>query len=179
MDQAAEALDFEAAAYCAIRLAAWRPCRRTRISTRAALEEGMFRGLPGRGFFCIEVFSSYGQNGATAYFRGPDRPSLLARYWRVSRAILRRQAVPASSSVRGDRDRELLAQALTLKSDRKGGDLVPRRAESVTSSRTRSANAARALGRKLAEADSRKGSWPPLERTLRWQAPRRTRGLRQ
>ena len=121
-------------------------------------EADVFAVYQDSGFFCVEVFFfRSGQNwGNRAYFPRADRsfgPSevlgaFLAQFYDdkpCPRLILLSDDIE---------DRELLAQALTTKSDRKVDVDVPRRGAKRDIIEHALANAREALGRKLAEAAS-------------------------
>jgi excinuclease ABC subunit C len=159
MDQAAEALDFERAAVLRDRLAALAAVQAHQdINPRDIEEADVFAVFQDGGFFCIEVFffRSCQNWGNRAYFPRADRSlapgevlgAFLAQFYDdkpCPRLILLSEEVE---------DRELLAQALTIKSDRKVEILVPRRGGKRDVIVHALANAREALGRKLAEAAS-------------------------
>jgi len=159
MDQAAEALDFERAAVLRDRLAALAAVQAHQdINPRDIEEADVFAVFQDGGFFCIEVFffRSCQNWGNRAYFPRADRSltpgevlgAFLAQFYDdkpCPRLILLSEEVE---------DRELLAQALTIKSDRKVEILVPRRGGKRDVIAHALANAREALGRKLAEAAS-------------------------
>ncbi len=159
MDQAAEALDFERAAVLRDRLAALAAVQAHQdINPRDIEEADVFAVFQDGGFFCIEVFffRSCQNWGNRAYFPRADRSltpgevlgAFLAQFYDdkpCPRLILLSEEIE---------DRELLAQALTIKSDRKVEILVPRRGAKRDVIAHALANAREALGRKLAEAAS-------------------------
>jgi excinuclease ABC subunit C len=159
MEQAAEALDFERAAVLRDRLAALAAVQaRQDINPRDIEEADVFAIFQDGGFFCIEVFffRSCQNWGNRAYFPRADRtltPSevlgaFLAQFYDdkpCPRLILLSDDIE---------ERELLAQALTVKSDRKVDVNVPRRGGKRDVIEHALANAREALGRKLAEAAS-------------------------
>jgi excinuclease ABC subunit C len=159
MDHAAEALDFERAAVLRDRLAALAAVQaRQDINPRDVEEADVFAVYHDGGFFCIEVFFfRTGQNwGNRAYFPRADRTfgpgevlgSFLAQFYDdkpCPRLILLSDDIE---------DRELLAEALTIKSDHKVEVSVPRRGGKRDLIEHALANAREALGRKLAEAAS-------------------------
>ncbi len=159
MDQAAEALDFERAAVLRDRLAALAVVQAHQdINPRDIEEADVFAVFQDGGFFCIEVFffRSCQNWGNRAYFPRADRSltpgevlgAFLAQFYDdkpCPRLILLSEEIE---------DRELLAQALTIKSDRKVEILVPRRGAKRDVIEHALANAREALGRKLAEAAS-------------------------
>jgi excinuclease ABC subunit C len=159
MDQAAEALDFERAAILRDRLAALAAVQAHQdINPRDIEEADVFAVFQDGGFFCIEVFffRSCQNWGNRAYFPRADRSltpgevlgAFLAQFYDdkpCPRLILLSEEIE---------DRELLAQALTIKSDRKVEILVPRRGGKRDVIEHALANAREALGRKLAEAAS-------------------------
>ena len=159
MDRAAEALDFERAAVLRDRLAALAAVQaRQDINARDIEEADVFAIFQDGGFFCIEVFFfRSGQNwGNRAYFPRADRSlgrgevlgAFLAQFYDdkpCPRLILLSDDIE---------ERELLAQALSIKSDRKIDIGVPRRGAKRDVIEHALANAREALGRKLAEAAS-------------------------
>jgi excinuclease ABC subunit C len=159
MDQAAEALDFERAAVLRDRLAAFSAVQAHQdINPRDIEEADVFAVFQDGGFFCIEVFffRSCQNWGNRAYFPRADRSltpgevlgAFLAQFYDdkpCPRLILLSDEIE---------DRDLLAQALTIKSDRKVEIVVPRRGTKRDVIEHALANAREALGRKLAEAAS-------------------------
>jgi excinuclease ABC subunit C len=159
MEQAAEALDFERAAVLRDRLAALAAVQaRQDINPRDIEEADVFAVFQNGGFFCIEVFffRSCQNWGNRAYFPRADRtltPSevlgaFLAQFYDdkpCPRLILLSDDIE---------ERELLAQALTVKSDRKVEVSVPHTGAKRDVIEHALANAREALGRKLAEAAS-------------------------
>src|SRR5499433_3388801 len=159
MDQAAEALDFERAAVLRDRLAALAAVQAHQdINPRDLEEADVFAVFQDGGFFCIEVFffRSCQNWGNRAYFPRADRSlspgdvlgAFLAQFYDdkpCPRLILLSEQIE---------DRELLAQALAIKSDRRVEIVVPRRGGKRDVIEHTLANAREALGRKLAEASS-------------------------
>jgi excinuclease ABC subunit C len=159
MDKAAEALDFERAAVLRDRLAALAAVQaRQDINPRDIEEADVFAVHHDGGFFCIEVFFfRAGQNwGNRAYFPRADRTltpgevlgAFLAQFYDdkpCPRLILLSDEIE---------DRDLLAQALTIRTERKVEVAVPRRGSKRDVIEHALANAREALGRKLAEAAS-------------------------
>jgi excinuclease ABC subunit C len=159
MDKAAEALDFERAAVLRDRLAAFAAVQaRQDINPRDIEEADVFAIFQDGGFFCIEVFFfRAGQNwGNRAYFPRADRTlspgevlgAFLTQFYDdkpCPRLILLSEEID---------DRELLAQALTIRTERKVEVVVPRRGSKRDVVEHALANAREALGRKLAEAAS-------------------------
>jgi excinuclease ABC subunit C len=159
MDQAAEALDFERAAVLRDRLAALAAVQaRQDINPRDIEEADVFAAHHDGGFFCIEVFFfRAGQNwGNRAYFPRADRTltpgevlgAFLAQFYDdkpCPRLILLSEETP---------DRDLLAQALTIRTGRKVEIVAPQRGSKRDVIEHALANAREALGRKLAEAAS-------------------------
>src|SRR5712671_482011 len=159
MDQAAETLDFERAAVLRDRLAALAAVQAHQdINPRDIEEADVFAVFQDGGFFCIEVFffRSCQNWGNRAYFPRADRSlapgevlgAFLAQFYDdkpCPRLILLSDEIE---------DRELLAQALAIKSDRKVEIVVPRRGAKRDVIEHALANAREALGRKLAEAAS-------------------------
>jgi excinuclease ABC subunit C len=159
MDRAAEALDFERAAVLRDRLAALAAVQsRQDINPRGVEDADVFAAHQDGGFTCIEVFFfRTGQNwGNRAYFPRADRTfspgevlgAFLAQFYDdkpCPRLVLLSDEIE---------DRALLAEALTIKSDRKVEISVPQRGEKRDLIDHALANAREALGRKLAEAAS-------------------------
>src|SRR6266478_4214627 len=179
MDQAAEALDFERAAVLRDRLAALAAVQAHQdINPRDIEEADVFAVFQDGGFFCIEVFffRSCQNWGNRAYFPRADRSlapgevlgAFLAQFYDdkpCPRLILLSDEIE---------DRELLAQALTIKSDRKVEVVVPRRGGKRDVIEHALANAREALGRKLAEAASQQRLLAALAGTFGLaRAPRR------
>jgi excinuclease ABC subunit C len=161
MDKAAEALDFERAAVLRDRLAALSAVQsRQDINPRDIEEADVFAVHHDGGFFCIEVFFfRAGQNwGNRAYFPRADRTlapgevlgAFLAQFYDdkpCPRLILLSDEIE---------DRDLLAEALTVRTGRKVEVAVPRRGSKRDVIEHALANAREALGRKLAEAASQR-----------------------
>jgi excinuclease ABC subunit C len=178
MDQAAEALDFERAAVLRDRLAALAAVQAHQdINPRDIEEADVFAVFQDGGFFCIEVFffRSCQNWGNRAYFPRADRSlapgevlgAFLAQFYDdkpCPRLILLSEEIE---------DRELLAQALTIKSDRKVEILVPRRGGKRDVIAHALANAREALGRKLAEAASQQRLLAALAGTFALAGPPR------
>src|SRR5215472_8353020 len=178
MDRAAEARDFERAAVLRDRLAAFAAVQaRQDINPRDIEEADVFAVFQDGGFFCIEVFFfRSGQNwGNRAYFPRADRTlgpgevlgAFLAQFYDdkpCPRLILLSDDIE---------ERELLAQALSIKSDRKIDIGVPRRGAKRDVIEHALANAREALGRKLAEAASQQRLLVALADSLGLAAPPR------
>jgi excinuclease ABC subunit C len=178
MDQAAEALDFERAGVLRDRLAALAAVQAHQdINPRDIEEADVFAVFQDGGFFCIEVFffRSCQNWGNRAYFPRADRSltpgevlgAFLAQFYDdkpCPRLILLSEEIE---------DRELLAQALTIKSDRKVEILVPRRGGKRDVIAHALANAREALGRKLAEAASQQRLLAALAGTFALAGPPR------
>src|SRR5499427_5763127 len=178
MDQAAEALDFERAAVLRDRLAALAAVQAHQdINPRDLEEADVFAVFQDGGFFCIEVFffrscQNWGNRG---YFPRADRSlspgevlgAFLAQFYDdkpCPRLILLSEEIE---------DRELLAQALAIKSDRRVEIVVPRRGAKRDVIEHTLANAREALGRKLAEASSQQRLLAALARSFGLAAPPR------
>jgi excinuclease ABC subunit C len=178
MDQAAAALDFERAAVLRDRLAALSAVQAHQdINPRDIEEADVFAVFQDGGFFCIEVFFfRSGQNwGNRTYFPRADRSltpgevlgAFLAQFYDdkpCPRLVLLSEAIE---------DRELLAQALTVKSDRKVTVVVPHKGGKRDVVEHALANAREALGRKLAEAASQQRLLSALAGTFGLTAPPR------
>jgi len=161
MEKASEALDFERAAIYRDRLAALSAVQAHQgINPRGVEEADVFAVHQESGFFCVQVFFfRTGQNwGNRAYFPKADRTlgpgevlgAFLAQFYDdkpVPRLVLVSHAVE---------EQELLAQALTAKSDHKVEVLHPRRGEKKELVDHALANAREALGRKLADTSSQR-----------------------
>jgi excinuclease ABC subunit C len=178
MDQAAAALDFERAAVLRDRLAALSAVQAHQdINPRDIEEADVFAVFQDGGFFCIEVFFfRSGQNwGNRTYFPRADRAltpgevlgAFLAQFYDDKPCP---QLVLLSDEIE---DRELLAQALTVRSDRKVTIVVPRRGGKRDVVEHALANAREALGRKLAEAASQQRLLSALAGTFGLTAPPR------
>jgi excinuclease ABC subunit C len=178
MDKAAEALDFERAAVLRDRLAALSAVQsRQDINPRDIEEADVFAVHHDGGFFCIEVFFfRAGQNwGNRAYFPRADRTltpgevlgAFLAQFYDdkpCPRLILLSDEIE---------DRDLLAQALTIRTERKVEVVVPRRGSKRDVIEHALANAREALGRKLAEAASQQRLLAALAESFGLRAPPR------
>src|SRR5215468_4391014 len=178
MDRAAEALDFERAAVLRDRLAALAAVQaRQDINPRDIEEADVFAVFQDGGFFCIEVFFfRSGQNwGNRAYFPRADRSlgpgevlgAFLAQFYDDKPCP---GLVLLSDEID---DRELLAQALTIRTERKVEVIVPRRGTKRDVIEHALANAREALGRKLAEAASQQRLLAALASSFRLTAPPR------
>jgi excinuclease ABC subunit C len=161
MERASNALDFERAAIYRDRLAALSAIQAHQgINPRGVEEADVFAVHQEGGFFCVQVFFfRTGQNwGNRAYFPKADRSlgpgevlgAFLAQFYDdkpVPRLVLISHAIE---------EQELLAQALTAKSDHKVKILLPRRGEKKDLVDHALANAREALGRKLADTSSQR-----------------------
>jgi excinuclease ABC subunit C len=159
MEKASAALDFERAAIYRDRLAALSAIQSHQgVNPRGVEEADVFAVHQQGGFSCVEVFFfRTGQNwGNRAYFPKADRSlgagevltAFLAQFYDDKpppRLILISHAIA---------DRALLAQALSTKSGRKVGIVLPQRGEKKDLIEHALANAREALGRKLAETTS-------------------------
>jgi excinuclease ABC subunit C len=178
MDKAAEALDFERAAVLRDRLAALSAVQsRQDINPRDIEEADVFAVYHDGGFFCIEVFFfRASQNwGNRAYFPRADRTlspgevlgAFLAQFYDdkpCPRLILLSDEIE---------DRDLLAEALTVRTGRKVEVAVPRRGSKRDVIEHALANAREALGRKLAEAASQQRLLAALATSFGLPAPPR------
>lgn len=159
MEKASAALDFERAAIYRDRLAALSAVQAHQgINPRSLEEADVFAVHQEGGFFCVQVFFfRTGQNwGNRAYFPKADRTlspgevlgAFLAQFYDdkpCPRCILISHDIE---------ERELLAQALSAKSNHKVEVLSPRRGEKKELVDHALANAREALGRKLADTSS-------------------------
>ncbi len=159
MEKASSALDFERAAIYRDRLAALAAVQSHQgINPRSVEEADVFAVHQEAGFSCVQVFFfRTGQNwGNRAYFPRADR-SLTAE--EVLGAFLAQfyddkpcpRVVLLSHQVE---EQTLIAEALTIKSDRKVEVIAPQRGEKKELVDHALANAREALGRKLAETSS-------------------------
>jgi excinuclease ABC subunit C len=159
MDAASAALEFERAAIMRDRLAALSAVQSQQgINPRGTEEADVFAIHQDGGFNCIEVFFfRTGQNwGNRAYFPKADRSfaaadvlsAFIAQFYDdkpCPRCILLSHDIP---------DRDLLAEALSIKSSRKVDIATPQRGEKKELVAHAAANAREALGRKLADTAS-------------------------
>jgi excinuclease ABC subunit C len=159
MDAASAALEFERAAIMRDRLAALSAVQSQQgINPRGTEEADVFAIHQEGGFNCIEVFFfRTGQNwGNRAYFPKADRSfaaadvlsAFIAQFYDdkpCPRCILLSHDIP---------DRDLLAEALSIKSSRKVDIATPQRGEKKELVAHAAANAREALGRKLADTAS-------------------------
>jgi excinuclease ABC subunit C len=161
MEEASAGLEFERAAKFRDRLAALAHVTADQSINPEGIEEAdVFAAAQEGGQSCIEVFFfRTGQNwGNRAYFPKADRSlpiedvldSFIAQFYDdkpVPRLILLSHDVP---------NRELLAEALCIKADRKVEIRVPQRGTKSGIVEHALANAREALGRKLAEGSSQR-----------------------
>ncbi len=159
MEEASEALEFERAARYRDRLWALAHVQATQgINPRGVEEADVFAAYQEGGQTCIQVFFfRSGQNwGNRAYFPRADRTlsveevlePFIAQFYDdkpIARCIFLSHDLP---------ERELLAEALTIKAGRKVELIVPQRGEKATLVAHALTNAREALGRKLAEAST-------------------------
>src|SRR6185436_10314255 len=159
MEQASGAMDYERAAVFRDRLAALSAVQSQQgINPRSTEEADVFAVHQDGGFNCVEVFFfRTGQNwGNRAYFPKADRSlapgevlgAFLAQFYddkpSPSLILLSHEIL----------ERELLAEALTAKSNRKVEVSVPQRGEKKELVAHAMVNAREALGRKLADTSS-------------------------
>src|SRR5262245_57695513 len=159
MDKASVALDFERAAIYRDRLSALSAIQSHQgINPRSLEEADVFAVHQAGGYSCVEVFFfRTGQNwGNRAYFPKADRAfgpgevlsAFLAQFYDD-------KPPPRCILVSHDfEERELLAQALTTKSERKVEVSMPQRGERKELVQHALANAREALARKLADTSS-------------------------
>jgi excinuclease ABC subunit C len=161
MEEAAEKLEFEQAAKFRNRLWALAHVTADQSINPEGIEEAdVFAAHQDNGQTCIQVFFfRTGQNwGNRAYFPRADRSfevgdildSFIAQFYDdkpVPRLILLSHEIPS---------RALLAEALSIKTERKVEISVPRRGTKIGLIEHAQQNAREALGRKLAESSSQK-----------------------
>jgi excinuclease ABC subunit C len=159
MDQASAVLEFERAAVMRDRLAALSAVQSQQgINPRGFEEADVFAIHQDGGFNCIEVFFfRTGQNwGNRAYFPKADRSLAAAE---VLSAFIAQfyddKPCPRCILLSHDiDDRDLLAEALSIKSSHKVDVATPQRGEKKELVAHAAANAREALGRKLADTAS-------------------------
>ncbi len=180
MDTAANALDYERAAIYRDRLAALSAITSHQgINPRTLEEADVFALHQAGGYNCVEVFFfRTGQNwGNRAYFPKADRTlgpaevlgAFMAQFY---------DDKPSPRLILTSHDfdeRELLAEALSIKSGRKVEVSVPQRGERKDLVQHALANAREALGRKLAETSSQQRLLKALAETF--QLPREPRRI--
>jgi excinuclease ABC subunit C len=159
MEEASEALEFERAARYRDRLAALAHVQAVQgINPRGVEEADVFAIHQEGGQSCVQVFFFRAEQnwGNRAYFPRADRSlgpeevleSFIAQFYDdkpVARCIFVSHDFP---------ERALLAEALSLKAERKVEILVPQRGEKAGLVAHALVNAKEALGRRLAEASS-------------------------
>jgi excinuclease ABC subunit C len=159
MQDAAEALEFERAARYRDRLAALSAIQSTQgINTQSVEEADVFAIDELAGQFCVEVFffRSFQNWGNCAYFPKADRTfsaadvlgSFIAQFYDdkpTPRLVLLSHGLD---------DADLLADALSLKAERKVEIIAPKRGEKADIVAAALRNAKEALSRRLAEAAS-------------------------
>jgi excinuclease ABC subunit C len=159
MDTASNALDFERAAIYRDRLAAFSAITSHQgINPRNVEEADVFAVHQAGGYTCVEVFFfRTGQNwGNRAYFPKADRSLGAGEVLDAFMAQFYDDKPPPRLILVSHEfeERELLAQALSIKADRKVEVSVPQRGERKELVAHALANAREALGRKLAETSS-------------------------
>jgi excinuclease ABC subunit C len=178
MEEAAEKLEFERAARYRDRLAALAHVTSDQSINPEGIEEAdVFAAVQEGGQSCVEVFFfRTGQNwGNRAYFPKADRSlsvdevldSFVAQFYDdkpVPRLILLSRDIP---------NRELLAEALCIKAERKVEVRVPHRGTKSGLVEHALANAREALGRKLAEGSSQRRLLEALAERFELSAPPR------
>jgi excinuclease ABC subunit C len=161
MEKASSALDFERAAIYRDRLAALSAVQAHQgINPRNVAEADVFAVHQEGGFSCVEVFFfRTGQNwGNRAYFPRADRSvgpgevlgAFLGQFY-DDKPCPRLIVVSHEPE-----ERQLLAEALSVKSGRRVEVLLPRRGEKKDLVNHALANAREALGRKLADTSSQR-----------------------
>jgi excinuclease ABC subunit C len=178
MEDASDKLEFERAARYRDRLAALAHVTADQSINPDGIEEAdIFAAAQDGGQTCIEVFFfRTGQNwGNRAYFPRADRSlpvdevldSFIAQFYDdkpVPRLILLSHDVP---------NRDLLAEALSTKAERKVEIRIPQRGTKSTLVEHAVANAREALGRKLAEGSSQRRLLEALAERFSLAAPLR------
>ena len=171
MDKASAALDFERAAIYRDRLSAFSAIQSHQgINPRSLEEADVFAVHQAGGYSCVEVFFfRTGQNwGNRAYFPKADRvfgpgevlSAFLAQFYDD-------KPPPRCILVSHDfEERELLARALTTKSERKVEVSMPQRGERKELVQHALANAREALARKLADTSSQQKLLAALAETF-------------
>jgi excinuclease ABC subunit C len=171
MDKASQAQDFERAAIYRDRLAALSAIQSHQgINPRSLDEADVFAVHQAGGFTCVEVFFfRTGQNwGNRAYFPKADRAlspeevlgAFLAQFYDD-------KPPPRCILLSNDfEDRELLAEALSVKSGHKVEISVPQRGERKDLVQHALMNAREALARKLAETSSQQKLLKALKETF-------------
>ena len=178
MDTAANALDFERAAIYRDRLAALSAIQSHQgINPRNVEEADVFAVHQDGGYSCVEVFFfRTGQNwGNRAYFPKADRSLGAAEVLGAFMAQFYDDK-PAPRLILASHDfeeRELLAEALSVKSERKVEIGVPQRGERKELVMHALANAREALARKLADTASQQRLLNALTETFALQRPPR------
>lgn len=176
MSQASEALEFERAASYRDRLGALAHIQAHQgINPRTFVEADIFAAHAEGGQTCVQVFFfRTGQNwGNRAYFPRADKDlgpeevldAFIAQFYDdkpVPRLILLSHDVPG---------RKLLAQALTIKADRKVAVSVPKRGEKRDIVGQVLVNAREALDRRLAESATRRKLLDGLAKTFDLEDP--------
>ncbi len=159
MDAASAEMDYERAAIYRDRLAALSAVTSHQgINPRTLEEADVFAVHQAGGYTCVEVFFfRTGQNwGNRAYFPKADRSLTPAEVLDTFMAQFYDDKPPPRLILVSHEfeERELLAQALSIKADRKVEVSVPQRGERKDLVNHALANAREALGRKLAETSS-------------------------
>jgi excinuclease ABC subunit C len=159
METAAQGMDFERAAIYRDRLAALSAVQSTQgINPRGVEEADVFAIHQNGGFSCVEVFFfRTGQNwGNRAYFPKADRALGPGEVLGAFMAQFYDDKPPPSAIFLSHdiEDRALLAEALTIKSERRVEISVPQRGEKKELVDHALANAREALARKLADTSS-------------------------
>ncbi len=171
MERAAEGMDFERAAIYRDRLAALSAVQSTQgINPRGLEEADVFAIHQNGGFSCVQVFFfRTGQNwGNRAYFPKADRSLGPGEVLGAFMAQFYDDKPPPSAILLSDEieDRELLAEALTARSERKVEITVPVRGEKKELVEHALSNAREALARKLADTSSQQKLLKALAETF-------------
>jgi excinuclease ABC subunit C len=171
MDKASDALDFEHAAVYRDRLSALSAIQSHQgINPRSLEEADVFALHQAGGYFCVEVFFfRTGQNwGNRAYFPKADRALSPGEVLEAFLAQFYDDKPPPRLILVSHEfaERDLLAKALSAKSERKVEVAVPQRGERKELVAHALANAREALARKLADTQSQQKLLAALTETF-------------
>ncbi|MEM1380934.1 MAG: excinuclease ABC subunit UvrC [Pseudomonadota bacterium] len=171
MEEAAEALDFERAASLRDRIRALAHLQESQGINPGSVEEAdVFAVHANGGQSCVQAFFfRAGQNlGSRAYFPKADKEETQAAILGAFLAQFYDGRMPPRSIFISEEidDRELLADALSIKAGRKVEVLQPQRGEKKTLVAQAHMNAREALGRRLADTASQKRLMEALAESL-------------